>query len=105
MYILDINVVSELMRPRPEPRVESWVRQCPPQEIRVTSITVAEVKVGILQLPTGSRRDELETSGENIFAIFRARTLGFSVSCARNYAERVSSRRKRDVRWGSSMPR
>ena len=43
MIILDTNVLSDLMRPKPSPRVVAWVARQPATELFTTSITEAEV--------------------------------------------------------------
>jgi len=47
MIILDTNVLSELMRPKPSPRVVTWVAKQPAAELFTTSITEAEIFYGI----------------------------------------------------------
>lgn len=51
VVVLDSNVVSELMRARPDPRVVSWIGRRPPMSIWTTAITLAEVWLGIFRLP------------------------------------------------------
>ncbi|MGL5828737.1 MAG: type II toxin-antitoxin system VapC family toxin, partial [Angustibacter sp.] len=94
MYILDTNILSELMRPRPDADAIQWLRRLPTQEVRITSLTVAETKTGICMLPDGSRRESLEASSEMLFGIFQARVLSFTRRSAQNYAEVVAHRKK-----------
>ncbi len=60
MILLDTNVLSELMRPGPEPRVLDWLRYRPLSELGTTTINVAEIKHGLARLPNGQRRRDLE---------------------------------------------
>ena len=60
LLLLDTNVVSELMRPRPEQRVASWVAAQPIRELAVTVVSIMEVRFGIAVLPEGLRRTELD---------------------------------------------
>ena len=46
MIVLDTNVVSELMRKAPEPRVVSWVDRFSVSDVLVTAVTAAELKYG-----------------------------------------------------------
>ena len=55
MIILDTNVLSELMRPKPSPRVVAWVAKQPATELFTTSITEAEISCGIELLAKGKR--------------------------------------------------
>jgi predicted nucleic acid-binding protein len=52
MLLLDTNVVSELMRPRPNPRVLDWVAAQPLSEMAISTITVMEIRFGIALLAT-----------------------------------------------------
>ena len=61
VIILDTNVISELMRPSPEPRVLRWLGTQPLEEIATTSINLAEIRYGLARLPDGRRRRDLET--------------------------------------------
>jgi predicted nucleic acid-binding protein len=46
MLLLDTNVVSELMRPRPDARVLSWVAAQPLVEMAIATVTVMESASG-----------------------------------------------------------
>lgn len=58
MIVLDTNVISELFRPSPEPRVVDWLESLA-GDVAITSITLAELLAGVRRLPDGRRRDEL----------------------------------------------
>ena len=47
MVILDTSVVSEVMRPRPEPLVVAWLNARPARDLFVTAVTEAEVRTGM----------------------------------------------------------
>ena len=47
MFLLDTNVVSELRRPRPHPRVIAWLRATPADSLFVSAVTVGEIQAGI----------------------------------------------------------
>jgi toxin FitB len=57
MIILDTNVISELMRPKPSGQVVTWVAQQPGTELFTTSITEAEIFYGIELRGRGKRRE------------------------------------------------
>ncbi len=59
MILLDTNVVSELMRPAPAPRVDQWVAGQEPGTMALSVITLAEILFGIERLPDGRRRTDL----------------------------------------------
>ena len=58
MIILDTNVISEIFRRAPEPRVVDWLASLA-GDVAITSITLAELLAGVRRLPDGRRRDEL----------------------------------------------
>jgi predicted nucleic acid-binding protein len=62
MIALDTNVVSELMRARPDERVLRWVDAQSPDTLAVTAVTVAELLYGIARLPAGRKRKQLEAA-------------------------------------------
>jgi|ERR1035437_1875557 predicted nucleic acid-binding protein len=94
MIILDTNVLSELMRPKPSAQVVMWTERQPVAEVFTTSITEAEIFYGLELLPTGKRRDGLLAVAEAIFADdFRDRILDFDSQAARAYS-RIAARRR-----------
>ncbi|MGH8140701.1 MAG: type II toxin-antitoxin system VapC family toxin [Steroidobacteraceae bacterium] len=94
MIILDTNVVSEVLRPTPEPTVLKWLEQQPASSIFTTAVTEGEILYGIRLLPEGNRRTKLWTAAEEIFgADFEGRVLSFDSEAAIHYAEIGSSRR------------
>ena len=54
MIILDTNVISELMRPAPNPAVIAWIAVQPRSALFTTSVSQAEVFYGIAALPKGT---------------------------------------------------
>lgn len=95
MIVLDTNVLSELMKPRPEPRVVGWVGGHPTGSLFTTTLTRAEILYGIALLDAGRRRDRLGEAARAIFAVdFRGRVLPFDEDASELYAEIASDRRK-----------
>lgn len=84
--ILDTNVVSELMRARPDEHVKEWVRRVPPAVVYTTSVTVAEVRFDIARLPAGRRKAVLGEAAEDVFGAFAHRVLSFDAAAASQYA-------------------
>jgi toxin FitB len=58
-YLVDANVLSEPTRPTPNANVVDWLRRSE-REIAVDPIILGEVRFGILLLPKGRRRSNLE---------------------------------------------
>jgi toxin FitB len=60
-YLLDTNVVSELIRKRPDPRVVQWVDEQDALRLYLSVITIGGIRKGIEKLPASRRKEELYT--------------------------------------------
>ncbi len=58
-WLLDTNVLSELRRRRPEPKVVAFVRAQPLDSLCISSVTLAEIRFGIELVADATRRAEL----------------------------------------------
>jgi hypothetical protein len=58
-WLLDTNVLSELRRPKPDPRVVAFVAGCPLDQIYISVVTLAEIRFGIERVGEPVRRAEL----------------------------------------------
>ncbi len=58
-WLLDTNVLSELRRPKPEPRVVDFVDRRPLDQLYVSAVTLAEIRFGIELVDEPNRRAEL----------------------------------------------
>jgi toxin FitB len=58
-YLLDTNVLSELRRRRPEPKVIAFVKAQPLDSLCISSVTLAEIRFGIELVADATRRAEL----------------------------------------------
>lgn len=94
MVILDTNVISELLRAQPEPRVEAWVGAQGAADLYLTTISEAELRYGVAILPAGRRRAALTAAVDAIVREdFQARVLPFDGRAAVAYARIAASRR------------
>ncbi len=94
MIILDTNVLSELMRPEPSPRVAAWLGRQAAKEIFTTTITEAEIFFGIELVSKSKRREQLLAAAEAMFGEDLAgRILSFDSDAARAFA-RIAARRR-----------
>jgi len=95
VIVLDTNVLSELMRPRPSEVVVEWFAGQPSRSLYVSSITVAEILHGVLLLPPGKRRKAILEAARSMFEVdFESRILPFDTMAAYLYAELMTERRK-----------
>jgi Predicted nucleic acid-binding protein, contains PIN domain len=94
MIIIDTNVISELWRVEPHPRVLDWVDTQPIETLYLAAITVAELRYGLATMPAGARRaiyqDRLE--GE-VLPAFENRVLPFDLAASRSYADLMTRSR------------
>ena len=83
-FVLDTNVVSELMRDRPQPEVLLWVNDQPESTLFVTAVTEAELRYGAEILSAGRRRERLLAEIEEMLKEeFNGRILPFDSHAAR----------------------
>ena len=83
MFLLDTNVVSELIRSAPEPAVEAWVA------------SRRELRYGVAIMPVGRRRDALASVVDGLVREdFAGRVLPFDSVAAQAYAEIAATRRR-----------
>lgn len=66
MIVLDTNVISELMKPAPDPAVRDWLMALVDTPLATTAVTVAEIEYGLRRLPDGRRRTELYARVETL---------------------------------------
>jgi predicted nucleic acid-binding protein len=87
MIVLDTNVVSEAMKPKPDPAVRRWLNEQAAETLYLSSVTLAELLFGIGALPAGKRKDMLAQALDGLMGLFRDRVLPFDTDAARRYAE------------------
>ena len=94
MIVLDTNIVSELIRPRPNPSVVDWVARQPGTSLFISAVTEAELRYGVEILPAGHRRERLAAEIESTLREdFSRRILPFDSAAARAYATIMADRR------------
>ena len=87
MIILDTDVVSEPLRPKPHEGVVGWLDAQAVDTLYLTTISLAEVRFGIAALPAGKRRQKLHDRFEDeVLPLFAGRTLGFDEPSTSAYA-------------------
>ena len=97
-FLLDTNVLSELMRVHPDASVVDWFALNSHLPMYTSTITQAEILVGIALLPAGKRRTALADAVELMFAQdFAASCLDFVAAAAKNYAVLVAARTRQEL--------
>ena len=92
MIVVDTNVLSELMRSSPDPRVVAWIMGVQPGEAATTAITMAEIDLGLQRLPRGKRRARLEEIFQLLLSDIARELLPFDGEAASHYARISQSR-------------
>lgn len=94
MILLDTNVLSELVKPRPDPRVVTWTRHAA-GALAIPTIAVAEMAFGIEKLASGKRRENLLAGLHRLVTEFADRLFDFNVDAAWAYGRILAGARKR----------
>ena len=78
-WLLDTNIISELRRPKPEPKVAEFIRSQPLEGLFVSIVTFAEIRFGIELLPDATRRSDLnDWLAHKVRPMFEQRVLAIS---------------------------
>ena len=104
-WLADTNVVSEMMRPRPEPRVAAFLDSIEGEGLGLASITVWEILDGIGRLPAGRRRDGLAERFQDLLdELFEDRVVDWSIADARACARIMEDKRRRGEPLDDHVP-
>lgn len=79
-YLLDTNILSNATKPAPSEALLAWMAEQTDTDLFISSLTVAEIRRGVLEKPAGKKRDQLEswfTGPEGPQALFADRILAF----------------------------
>ena len=79
-YLLDTNIISNIIKREPSAAPLAWMEEQADEDLFIASLTVAEIRRGVLERPSGRKRDQLEAwfSGpEGPQALFAGRVLAF----------------------------
>ena len=104
-WLIDTNVISEMMRPRPEPRVAAFLDSIADDGLGLASITAWEVLDGIGRLAPGRRRRELaERFGGLLDELFEDRIVEWTLADARACARIMEHKRRRGEPLDDHVP-
>jgi predicted nucleic acid-binding protein len=95
MILFDTNVISELMRLRPEPAVLRWLKAVPREECWTSSVVIAELLSGIESMPSGGKQGALRLAIEGMIAEdLLGQIFNFDLDSARRYGQILSARQR-----------
>jgi len=79
-YLLDTNIFSAFTKPAPSESLVAWMAEQSDEDLFIASLTVAEIRRGVLEKPAGKQRDQLDawfTGPQGPQALFAGRILAF----------------------------
>ncbi len=88
-YLLDTNIVSEASKAQPSAAVADWVQEQADNDLFISTLTIAEIWRGVLEMASGRSRRDLEAwfaSAEGPSALFANRVLSFDEFAAMEWA-------------------
>ncbi len=92
MLLLDTNVLSEFMRPRPAEAVVAWLDAQPAAKLYTSAVSSAEIELGLALMPAGKRQVALAQAAQRMFdEDFAGRCLPFDEPAACAYARIVAA--------------
>ncbi len=92
MIILDTNVWSALNRPAQHPQVVDWIA-ANASEIWLSTIVIAEIRLGIENPKASAKRDDLTQWLADIETVYADRTLPFDSAAAHHFGTLVARRK------------
>jgi predicted nucleic acid-binding protein len=84
-YLLDTNIISNVTKPTPSAALVAWMAERADEDVFIASLTIAEIRRGVLEKPAGKKRRELESwfgGPEGPRALFAGRVLPFDETAA-----------------------
>ncbi|MGY0574408.1 PIN domain-containing protein [Bradyrhizobium sp. RDM12] len=95
-YLVDTNIISNVTKPQPSDSLLSWMSMQRDEDLFIASLTVGEIRRGILEKPRGKKRDALDTwfaGPEGPQALFAGRILSFDDKAALIWARLMAEGR------------
>jgi toxin FitB len=87
VYLLDTNIVSELRKPRPNPKVVDWLQDVEDSDLHLSAVTVGEIQAGIEVTRTQDpvKAEELESWADQVADSYNV--LAMDAACFRRWAK------------------
>ncbi len=87
-YLLDTCVISELIKPKPSPKVIKWLHSCQEESLFLSSLTIGEIQKGISKLPDSRKRKKLQIwLDSELTQRFDKRIIGIDFKVAQKWGE------------------
>ena len=88
-YLLDTNIISNVTKPAPSTSLVAWIAEQADEDLFISSLTVAEIRRGVLEAPAGRKRDALDAwfaGPEGPSTLFAGRVLPFDEKAGHAWA-------------------
>ena len=88
-YLLDTNIISNVTKPAPSTSLVAWIAEQADEDLFISSLTVAEIRRGVLEAPAGRKRDALHAwfaGPEGPSTLFAGRVLPFDEKAGHAWA-------------------
>ena len=90
-FLLDTNVVSEWVKPQPNPGVIAWLADADEDRIFLSVVTLTELRYGVERMASGSRKRKLDQwLGEELPLRFEGRILDIDPAVANTWGKLVA---------------
>lgn len=87
-FLVDTNVISEILRPVPDAHVAAWSQRSVRQMLFLSVVSMGELRKGVTVLPASRRRTQLEKSIQaQIPRWFEGRILSVTQAIAERWGE------------------
>jgi toxin FitB len=101
-FLLDTNVVSEWVKPEPDPNVVAWLADVDEDRVFLSVVTFAEIRRGVELMPTGRRRERLAAwLADELPGRFEGRILGIDRRVAEAWGVAMARGQRRGAGLGS----
>jgi len=97
VILLDTNVVSEPLKPRPDPAVVQWLNAQAPEDLYLPAIVAAELYYGWSILPDGRRKRVSDNLVDRVVSQFEGRVVPFDLAAAAEYGRLMATARSAGV--------
>ena len=93
-YLLDTNIISNVVKPSPSAGLLRWLGDQVDTDLFISALTLAEIQRGILEKPAGAKRRALETwfaGPDGPPTLFAGRILPFDIAAAQHWAQLMAT--------------
>lgn len=101
-YLLDTNIISNFTKPTPSSSLVAWMAEQADEDLFISSLTVAEIRKGILEMPQGRRREALDAWFSGVRgpqSLFAGRVLPFDEKAGLVWARLMAEGRAAGRPW------